>query len=206
MTWIVGDIARVTLRSQLLGEVFYNIFHYRISNIIDAANINNGFNVSMQKYIITPMRPLFSLSMSYTQVKVENLSQPNRPFFEFPISIAGTAGTESAPTFVAYQYKLIVGTRKTRAGYKRFGGVTEGAFNGNSWASSFLSTAQGITTGLGASMTLESPSNTVVGTAQPIVLKNIGNAIPTANDWQDVLFADFIDRPTTQGTRKVRGV
>ena len=205
MTTKTGDIIRVILKGGYGGQAMRNVFHMRITTNNADENLLPAFGISFAKYIITPMRPMFASSMVYTEVEAINLSETFRPFYRHIINIAGTATGEPAPTFLAFQFKQNVGTRKTRAGFKRFSGCTESAFSGNLWLAGFLALGNGMAGAFSNPMTIENPSNTVVGNAEHIVLKNISDSVPTADDWQRVLSSDFIDRPTTQNTRKNRG-
>ena len=202
----VGDIIRVTLFSGVGTETFLNIYHYEMTTVSEPALVFAGFRTSFEKYWLNPSRPYFSPRLTWKSIKIENLSDVDRPFQEYPLAVSGTATGEDAPNFVAVQYKLVVGTRKTRAGYKRYSGLTEGAFSGNQWLGTWFVAMRNFEVFHGNPITIEQPSNTVVGNARPIVLKKYTAPTPTSDDWQAVSFANIIDRPTTQNTRKIRGI
>lgn len=204
-----GDVLRVKTYTDFLGVTALNIYHILVitadaTNGLEPEQWAQGWAESFED-VIKVMRTSNAI---VNRVVVENLSDPLFSFGEYPCEIAGSQAADAYASFGALAYRQNVGTRVTRNGYKRFVGVPENNVSNGVYSPTFLDLCSDLELFFGGGIqSLVTPFPLPIGTFYHVVLKS--TAVPpnlTINvDYQRVTSANFIDRPTTQNSRKVRG-
>lgn len=198
-----NDILRFTLRSTFLGQVCLNVFHY-VTELIDvgAEPTEGAFFAAFGREIFPQIRNISSFLVEFETGKLENLSFPTRPYATVNYGVAGNVPNDVPPSSVAYSVKLLVGSRKTRSGGKRFAGVSETNIAGNTVLPPMMTELEELADMLGTQMVHPvTPLDPFIA-FKPIVLKHYTTETPTALDWQLVTGGTASNILGTQNTRK----
>lgn len=146
-----------------------------------------------------------ALGATFRSIKVLELSNPSGDYAEFDIPLGEQAGTrvagvsgEAMPPYVAVGARLVVGTRATRPGQKRYPGVYEGDNSAGVVGSALLGAVQASLTVMTASMLLGAPAATV--RLQPIVTRIVPPGVITG--YQNITGYLVNQNLTTQNSRK----
>jgi hypothetical protein len=129
MSLVVNDILQVDARVTHLGREAHNVFHYKLISMdagLGYADIANHF----ADWYSLAVAPITIASAVLDLVTITNLTN-GLDIHEQTVSEAGLITGDNAPSFVAWGFRLIRGSRLTRHGSKRFVGVSEDSTLGN---------------------------------------------------------------------------
>lgn len=119
----VGDVLRITACQEILSQRVCNIFFYSVALWTGNATLQDILN-EFKTDVVDKVTPLQSGALEWVNLRLDNVSN-DLDFQEMAISaFGGKSAATPASSFVASSWRLIVGTKLTRAGYKRFAGVT----------------------------------------------------------------------------------
>lgn len=136
MAVALGDLLQIVSEQTYLGQQILNVYYYRwfsapsVDNTVYPALIDD-----FQARVIGDVRQLQGELLVHTSLTIKNLSN-NVDFYEKPISLTGMRTQSMAtalPSYVSVGFKLIRDSLVTRNGFKRFGGLSDGEVNGNTW-------------------------------------------------------------------------
>lgn len=198
----IGDIIRLILYQTYLGQQMLNIFHFRVptsmSGIFDLEDITNSWAINYA--------PIWSggqyVAAVQTGVKAINLSQAGNPFFQYTYSMAGINGGTALPSNISASFKMLVSTNVTKAGSKRYGGLTTAQVSGNTLTAGGLSSLEPIRVMLATDLTVDNDSETDLFNLRRIVLKNYSTEFPAPTDYQDVTGCTLSPYIGSQNSRK----
>lgn len=205
MAFSVGDAIRLTLFMNDGFSDIMNVWDYEITTVpsptIQASHIAEAW----WNHVKATYRA--SVASTYTNVfrsvNCKSMMSATGDYGDFAIPAAENAGTrtvtgDAMPQFAAAAVKLIVPSRLTRPGQKRFGFMFETDNVGGTLQSTLSTLVAAICTNMLPKITLGSPAAAL--DINPIVLRV--NAAGLADVWQE--WSGIIVNPivTTQNTRK----
>lgn len=132
------DLIEIVMNMRAQGQETLNIFQYSIQSIpvtVTAVQLAEGW----WNHVKATYRALQIVSQpdTFISVRVRELNDPAGDYAEFDVPTAEKLGTranpaqqELLPSFNAAGVRLVVGTRTTRPGQKRFPFLTESDNNG----------------------------------------------------------------------------
>ena len=187
MTIAAGSLIEITLNQFFQAQQVLNVFQYEViiwPGTVSADNAAEGWwNFVKGSYRALAQGAYGSV---FKTVRIRELNNPTGDFAEHDLPPADQAGTRAPPTqaealpiFNAAGVRLVVGTRATRSGQKRFTYLAESDQNASTIQTSFttpLATLMGILTNR---MVLGVPALTV--DLQPIVCRKDASGQVTAH-------------------------
>lgn len=128
----VGSVLQVSVSGQANGQLLMNVWQFEVTGTfsgISAGAVANAFwQATKTNYrAIAPA----GYTLAFQKVFVEDITEPLGEYGEYAIPTGeqpgsrDTGAAEGLPTFNAVGVKLVVATRVTRPGQKRFGYMTE---------------------------------------------------------------------------------
>lgn len=210
MALSVGDMLRIKTTMEFGGKNCLNIFHVKLSGVGGVSyQTELAFAIGWSVNIMNEIMNILTSNTTLKEVYVENLTEAGRPFAIHPTNVVGSQAADAYASYGAVAVRQSVTTRKTRNGYKRFVGVPESNVLNGVFASSYVTLGQTMSTNvLGGGLKVlyyETADTNEVATYSNVILKSVHSEPPVDADWQYVSAANFIDRPTTQNTRKILG-
>lgn len=130
MAAVLGDVLRLTDRQTLLGQQVLNVYFFRVTSITGlASNYLEVFCTWFDEHVVDPVTATQHQELAHVELYAENISNGVDIFtFTDGYPKDGLIGAgEVMPPFVSWGIQLIRESRVTRNGYKRIGGVSEGA-------------------------------------------------------------------------------
>lgn len=133
MAFTEGDLVEISVKAVNAGITYMNVWQYQVAGTfsgVDAAQVGEGWWNDVK----TVYRgvPASTYGNFFTEVLVRELNDPTGEYGTFVIPSAESAGTRTPASetgllqpYAAIGMKLAVGTRVTRPGSKRFGGLVE---------------------------------------------------------------------------------
>lgn len=206
-----GSLIEVSVVGQLNGQVSYNVFQHSLAFYptgVTAVELGEAF----WNHVKTVWRPIVAATQlsAFQLVRVREMSVADGAFGEYAIPLAEQPGTQAVgssdtvPPFVAAGVRLTVGTRVTRPGQKRFGGLIEANIENGSLLGGYVTLLTALMGVLSNDMLLGAPALAAV--LRPMVVrKDSTTGLPTASQ----AVTGFLINPyaTSQVSRKVgRGI
>lgn len=200
---VVGSnpIFEIKLKQFYLQRNVLNVFHYRAieGTAPTASAVANSFELQKVDAIIS----IQNSGLEHTAIEVIELTAVDN-FIEVGLTgVIGELTGTSMAAFFASSFRYLRTTRETRGGWKRFAGLTEEVIDGNDFVATFETAAAAVATELAANMPVG------ILNLRPIILSPRYTALPVVNplpvdEWvyNDVAGVQFVDRVTTQNTRK----
>jgi len=199
-----GDLVQVTDWQRYLDQTVLNVYYYRFQVISGGTNdIYSTLADWFEDNVIGPVADTQVNILNHELISVRNLTN-GLDIFEKVIDVDGqvTPSTgQYAPSFVTWSYKLVRESLATRNGAKRYAGVPDELYAGNTPSiSSTLTDA--VEDALAADVVLG-----LVNTFEPIILKKPVGSPPFASYvYSSIGDAQFMGLGT-QNTRKAgRGI
>lgn len=134
----LGDVLQITVQGAYLEQTFNNVFYYVIGEIngdVSAEDVGNVFVGTVH----TSMRSVQNDNTFYNYVRIDELVRG----IDFAVITTLGSGdrvvpfTDVSPSYVSVGYRFPPTSKITRGGYKRFCGLAETDFSGNSLTESF---------------------------------------------------------------------
>jgi len=205
MAIVDGSLIEVQMNMLNLGQVNLNVWQYRIVDHIGTVTmvqlLEGWWNHVKATYrAIAPA----SYGNSFVSVRGRELNNPSGDYAEFDVPTAERVGTRAGasgdimPPFAAVAARLVVGSRVTRPGQKRFPFMLEGDQANGVLVAGIVTAHTTLLAVMIAPMTLGAPA--ALEQLQPIVVKKDTNGFVTAN--QDI--SGYLVNPnvSSQNTRK----
>lgn len=125
----VNDIIRVTTRGTFQGQTCLNVYYFLAADLPSPAEYST-LAVTMGQDLELIVCPQLHTGFAFDLIKIENVTN-GLDILETAVTISGDRTGDPMPSFVALGFQLIRTTRLTRHGAKRFAGVPEACFVGN---------------------------------------------------------------------------
>lgn len=120
--YTLGQTYRLTLFSQMYGQVLTNVFHYAdVVGTGDAEDLAGAF----ETIHLAAIQLAVSSEVTFNRIDVINYGDTS-DFFSLPISASGTVSGAAMPSYIAASLQYIRSDRAVRNGFKRLAGVLEG--------------------------------------------------------------------------------
>lgn len=200
------DTVRIDLIQRWLGQQVVNSFHYQISVLAGATDLQ--IVTAWWNSVKSDLAGCQSLSLEYLRADFENVTQTDHPFASYAMPEGDRngihAGTDAGPN-VAFGFLNAVGTRLTKPGSFRLGGVVkESIAEGGFVTASQLALNQTFAHTLAEGFhfgTLDAgyAGLIVYGAPHPASQRYPARLVGVQNDSTDVVPSTII---TTQNTRK----
>lgn len=212
MAFSLGDVIRIEIALRGSGgDEFRNVWDYELQGVIAPTVSAAHMAEAWWNHVKAPYRAIYgtSLGASFEKVRCKSLMSPTGDAGEFGIPVAEQTGTRTppagdvAPVFLATGVKLVVGTRATRPGAKRFNGMYEADFNLNNVSPTFMNLCGALCAAMLPNFVLGAPA--AGAQLNPVVVRL--STIGTASVWQP--WDSYIVNPliTSQVSRKLgRGI
>lgn len=129
----LDDIIQITDFQTFLGQQILNVYFYRVMAIPDSGTWPNPYDAFLGAFdsiVMDPVRNNQHTSLVHTVAVLKNLTN-GVDIREYATGQAGLQGGDEEPSFTALGVRLVRSTALTRHGSKRFGGMPESAFTGN---------------------------------------------------------------------------
>lgn len=168
MAIFVDSDIEITLRQSWYGQQINNVWHYNIMGApggvgVSAAELAQAWwnHVKSAYRAICPS----DQGNCFNTVLLRVVNNPAGDYGEYSIPVGEQAGTrtpgtqnQGQPPFNAASVRLVVGTRVTRPGQKRFAFLNEGDNNNGGLQSSYTTPLTALMTVMVAQMTLGAPA------------------------------------------------
>jgi hypothetical protein len=130
MVYSAGDIIRLTIKGQYLGQEVNNVFFFEIDSItapdISLFDMLDDYAAEFEANVLNTL----SNQLTYSLWQIDNLTD-GLSFDELSQNEVGIQPGEPLASFYALGIKLARSTKITRNGSKRFPGMVENLVNGN---------------------------------------------------------------------------
>lgn len=128
---VTGDILELSLLAKWQGtDDHVNVFHYRAEEVPLVDPMGDHPDLIYSEFyteVIAKIRPLVTSDITFRLVRLKMLTGADAGFvLDLPVppaNQAGSGGSDSMPSFVAYNFKYVRPNGNSRHGFKRFGGV-----------------------------------------------------------------------------------
>lgn len=150
---VVGEIFKLVQKWERSGQIWYNVYHYEVNQVIDGTS---QASVDLCSAFIEDVQPLIlelvSSFVTVTEYECQSLVVPSDYNVTFPG--AGNAGLVVGVEALPEQWTLTMKCYRPypplRNGYKRFGGIAESVVSGDSVAIGFASDIDNLSNALGS--------------------------------------------------------
>lgn len=160
-----GSVLQISVSGQANAQTLMNVWQFEVTGTfsgISAGAVANAF-WQATKSTYRAIAPA-GYSLAFQKVFVEDISEPLGEYGEYAIPTAEQPGTrdtgssEGLPTFNAVGVKLVVATRVTRPGQKRFGYMTEADSVSGTVSSGLVTAVDNLMNTMVGGLTLPSPA------------------------------------------------
>lgn len=127
-----GDYLRLRITQTHLGQTLYNVLHFIVTSVQPPFTVSTGLTAYCNDYLALA-RAMQSTALNYTEFRWDNLTD-ELGFLVIPANTPGLIEGQDMPSYVAGNFTKKVGTKLTRPGSLRLGGVTEGQVSQNTWS------------------------------------------------------------------------
>lgn len=200
MAMEVGDILELRSQVDYLGQPCLNVWHYQVVSFdagVGYTNVDDAFT----GLYTTNIKPITMQGAVLSKVDILNLTNGVDIYSEGH-SVAGDKTTGATPSFTAYKFQFLRGSRITRHGWKRIVGVCEADIEGNAAVAGAIAALDALAAQMQVGLLVSATSadltlipvivgRTLVGGTYQLDLTKINSVI-------DVQFKGV----TTQNTRK----
>lgn len=211
MSIFVGSLIEISLNMAQFNQQVTNVWQYEVDAWPLTANAT-ALAEAWWNHVKTGYRaiPAVGFGNVFRTIRVTELNNPVGDFAEWDIPVGEQVGTrvnpnpfDTMPPFAAAGVRLLVGTRATRPGQKRFGFLTEADNSGGILQGGMVGTINSLMATMTATMLLGAPAATA--TLIPIVCRKNAQGLVTAH--QPITGHLVNTNVTTQNSRKFgRGV
>lgn len=129
MALALNDIIQITTRVDYLGQECLNVWHYRLT-LLEAGVSYTDLADDMAAFWTNTVAAFTHTAANLTQVDVLNLTN-GLDIFSKGYNLNGLRPGAVMPSFTAWSFQFLRGSRLTRHGWKRFVGVSEDDTTGN---------------------------------------------------------------------------
>lgn len=203
----VGSLIEISTRGVYLTQQVMNVYTYRINNVGGAVTASN-IGEAWWNHVKTTLRniPTTAASTMFQSVSVREMDSATGDYGEYAVPSGERAGTRSTgsepsplPVYCSAGVRLVVASRTTRPGQKRFAGLTETDNDTGQLQTTLLAA-------LNAFFAVYVPENTLgapaaLTTLKSVVVRKGADGIPTAH--QEVVGYVINPYMTSQVSRKV---
>lgn len=208
MPYVVDDIIKVEVYQTYLEKNMVNSLFYKILSIVSGAVVDAVLE-ALVEYIVDSFLPLQSEQVSHVGQTVYNLTDDISTLDVAYTVIGGGIGTEFQPSFVAMGWKKAVGTRLTRPGSLRIGGIQEDMSTGNTLNAAYQTIRDNFAAAIGLSKQVDDGSGNVVN-FNPVVVGRLESPPDSGKYVYDltrinILTGLVLPRITSQNSRKSLG-
>jgi len=207
MAYSIGDAIEIALHMHVGADKVMNVWTYELSGVVAPTVQSAHIAEAWWQHMKASYRATIAVGFGalFDKVSVKSLMSATGDSGEWAIPSGEQAGTRSnpagdfAPQFTAAGSKLIVPSRLTRPGAKRFIGLYEADTTFNFVGSAFIALVNAVHTVQLPNFVLGAPAATVQ--LNPVVVRKDSSGL--ASTWQQ--WNSFLVNPyvTTQNTRKV---
>lgn len=206
-----GSLIEIALRQTVLSGVALNTYTYQVTTMPGTV-LPVDICAAWWSHVKATQRAMVASGFGavLNSIKITELNNPEGDYAEYAIPLAEQTGTRSAPTqaeglppFIAAGVRLLVGSRLTKPGQKRFPFLVEQDSAGSMLQSAMLALVQAHAAVISAEMLLGAPA--ALTTLSPIVCRRDPQGVVLAHQ----LVTGYLVNPwvTTQNTRKMgRGI
>lgn len=130
MSMLVGDLIELRSTVSYLGQDCLNVWHYQVVSFdpgVSYPDVDNAFT----GFYTQSIKPVTMNTATLTKVDILNLTNGIDIYSEGH-NVVGDKTTGQTPSFTAYKFQFLRGSRITRHGWKRIVGVAEADIDGNS--------------------------------------------------------------------------
>ena len=129
----IGDVIQIRDCQTLLNKELCNIFYYLVAAWTGNATPEDILTV-FESSIVPAMADVQGVELVHTDLRMDNISN-GLDFADLAINVPGTrVGAPVLPTYVAASFRLNRGSKITRPGFKRIGGIQEDQVSNNNFA------------------------------------------------------------------------
>lgn len=203
----LGGLVEISNRGTINGQQVMNVWQYRVGafpGTVTAAQLGEAW----WNHVKTTLRaiPTTTAATAFQSVIVRDLSSLTGDYGEYAVPSGERAGTRAAgsepsplPVFNAAGVRLVVATRETRPGQKRFAGLTETDNDNGQLQTAALAALNAHFAVAVPNMTLGAPAALVV--LKSVVVRKGPDGLPVSS--QDVVGYVINPYMTSQVSRKI---
>lgn len=206
MTIVSNSFIEIVVDQVGLNGQMLNVWQYQVGimpGTVTPVQLAEGW----WNHVKTAYRGIYPVNFAtvFSSIRLRELNNPVGDYAEFDVPVAERTGTRSnltqserMPPFTATGVRLVVGSRATRPGQKRFANLAEGDQIDGNITGTALSSVTALMGVMTTTLTLGAPAATV--TLFPIVTRKNGTGDVIAS--QDITGFIVNQRITSQNTRK----
>lgn len=200
MPYILGDLLRFEDVQTMVSVTIRNAYFYEISELTGTV-VESEILQAFVDGIIAPVTGIQHTSLEHTLAKLDNITD-GLSFAETDLTgFEGVVMDAALPTYSAYSFKLLRGSKVTRNGFKRIAGPTEESVATNFLTSAFRDgvAAQAVIAAMASTLTVTGVDGTA--TLLPVIA---GRPIAPSTSYrtQPVLGVQLQNAISTQVSRK----
>lgn len=192
----LGDIYKVTLFQEYVGQVMLNVFWYQVTS--GSSNNANSLLIGFMGNVATGIAGVQVSDVTYTRVLVQNVTNITDNAEDLtPSPSGGTILTEETPLRLAMGFRSNRPDLSARYSYKRIGGVALEFLVGSQW-----DTSNAAITTLEADLATFLGLSGVTYTPVQVHITYPGGGAPATYDVNyQISEFEVIPHPTTQNSR-----
>jgi len=199
-----GDLIEIVVNMTILSQQTLNVWQYEVGNFVSGTSLVQILE-GYWNHVKSTYRGVVATGFGnvFVSLKGREMNDPAGDYAEFDIPVGERAGTRASggdllPPYSATAVRLVVGTRATKPGGKRFAGLTE-ADQASGVLNTLITTPMiALMNVMTANMTLGAPA--ALNELNPIVARKDANGFVTA--WQPITGYLINPNVSTQNSRK----
>lgn len=207
-----GTLLEIAVRQTAYQQQVLNVWTYEVTGTFDGISAGAVANAYWQVVKDVYRGALSSqYNPTFVDVVVRQLDDPLGALGSYAIPEAERAGTRDAgggdlaPAFIATGVRLVVGTRATRGGQKRIGGLLESDFSNGVLSAGVIAAVSALMEVAAVGTLTLGPPALGMDLLPIIVRRDPVTGLPVA--YQPIVGYSISNQVTTQNTRKIgRGV
>lgn len=208
MALSVGDILQITDVQTYLDQQVLNVYFFQAEVVGSAITYQDVADYFQTQYVLE-VAGAQNAALTHVRTVIKNLTN-GLDIFEDPISVPGSDASDAAPSFVAVSVRLVRSTALTRHGAKRYSGISEQQFAGNSLTSGAQTVWDGVADVVGGPIVVDSAGDLDL-TLAPVIVGRFPAGDPNAGELDlskvNPVASGQVIRLSTQTTRRAgRGV
>lgn len=202
-----GSLIEIVHVQRLLGQQVLNVYGYELSGYVGGTSLV-AILEAYWNHVKTVTRALYPTSFTdfFQTLKGREVNNVVGDYAEYDIPVGERAGTrslgsqgETMPIFNSVGVRLVVGTRATRPGQKRYSCLVEGDQNSGTLGAGMVASTAALMNVMTAAMLLGIPAE--LNELQPRIFRKLNDGTVIASQPPTGYLIN--SQVTTQNTRKI---
>lgn len=206
MAVVAGDVLRLKIFQNLLGQQVLNVQHYQVSALSPQPEMSlNGFAEAAALSWHSLFAPVQGVQVTYVRATLEKVNAIDLDEYAYEPATTGTRAGEPMPPFVSFGIRQVRANRLTRHGQKRIPGVLESDIAAGVLVQQTINAVQNqaeLAFSVGQTWLNQQIPGRTMGLV-PVIYGGVDATYPLGRI-NDIVGIVVNTSPTTQNTRKIR--